>query len=151
MKHWYFIGLLLLIGVSSCKRVPVETPVKELKRLVLARGDTAAYNKLILVSADKKRPEDNLIYAMIMAHRYNYAPAYSEVYICLERIFATYGNVMDDTTKEMALKYLNEGVELKDYNALSILRSLYEEGVYLPKDTAMVEKLDEEMKAHSPL
>lgn len=150
MKHWYFIGLFLLIGVFSCKQKSTEYSVMELKELVLSKGDTAAFNKLRLVFANIKRPADNLVYAIIMAHRYNYAPAYAEIYNCLESISETYGNVMDDTTKEMALMYLNEGAALKDYNSLSILRSLYEEGIYLPKDTAMVKKLSEEMKACAP-
>ncbi len=155
MKHilMYFMGSILIAFLFSCKQKPVEVitmnntrPIEELKQLVLMKGDTVAYNELITAFMNEKHEEENLIYSIIMAHRYNYPRAYFETYRYLIQILESYGKTTNEKTKEMAIKYLKKAVELKDCSALGTLSELYKEGKYVPKDTIMSRKLAEESK-----
>lgn len=155
MKHipMYFIGSILIVCLFSCKQKPVEVitmnnsrPIEELRLLVL-KGDTAAYDELRYANIASGHHEEKLVYAIFMANRYNYPPAYFDVYSYLETSSESYGRTMDKTTKEMAIKYLKKGAELKDCGALGLLSELYKEGKYVPKDTIMSKKLAEESKS----
>lgn len=154
MKHLllYFMGVVITIGLFSCKQKPVEVtsmnntrPIEELRQLVL-KGDTAAYKELGYADIESGHHEEKLIYAIFMANRYNYPPAYFDVYCYLADISESYGRTMDEKTREMAIRYLKKGVELKDCSALGLLSELYEEGKYVPKDTIKSRKLREESK-----
>ena len=154
MKHLllYFIGVIITISLFSCKQKPVEVitmnnsrPIEELKQLVL-KGDTAAFDDLVVAFMDKGHEEENLVYAIFMAHRYNYPPAYFDVYSCLKIVSESYGRKMDKKTKELAIEYLKKAAELKNCSAMIALRSMYREGEYVPKDTIMSKKLEEESK-----
>ena len=141
-----------MISLYSCKQKPVEVitmnntrPIGELRQLVL-KGDTAAYNELRYADIESGHDEEKLVYAIFMAHRYNYPPAYFDVYSCLKLVSESYGRKMDEKTKEMAIRYLKKAVELKNCGALGELSILYEKGEYVAKDTVMSKKLAEESK-----
>ncbi|TWV06059.1 hypothetical protein FQ707_14600 [Bacteroidaceae bacterium HV4-6-C5C] len=154
MKHllMYFIGVAIMISLYSCKQKPVEVitmnntrPIGELRQLVL-KGDTAAYNELRYADIESGHDEEKLVYAIFMAHWYNYPPAYYDVYFYLKLVAESCGRAMDDKTKEMAIRYLKKAVELKDCSALESLSELCKKGEYVPKDTTMSNKLEEESK-----
>ena len=147
-----FVGVIITISLFSCKQKPVEVtsmnntrPIEELRTLVF-KGDTAAYEELGYADIESGHHEEKLVYAIFMAHRYNYPPAYFDVYSCLKLVSESYGRKMDEKTKEMAIRYLKKAVELKNCGALGELSILYEKGEYVPKDTVMSKKLAEESK-----
>ncbi|MDR2840743.1 MAG: hypothetical protein LBV75_05710, partial [Paludibacter sp.] len=89
MKQTLYFGCLIaFIALFSCKQKPAYVitindhlhPIEELKGLVLEKGDTAAYDELIVAYMTEEPEYENLIYSMIMANKYNYPPAYFEVY-----------------------------------------------------------------------
>ena len=148
----YFIGVIITISLFSCKQKSVEVtpmnntrPIEELRQLVL-KGDTVAYNELEIAYIESGHSEEKLVYAIFMAHRYNYPPAYFDVYHYLRIVSESYGRTMDEKTKEMAIRYLKKAVELKNCGALGELSILYEKGEYVAKDTVMSKKLAEESK-----
>ncbi|MFV0586222.1 hypothetical protein [Bacteroides reticulotermitis] len=148
----YLTSLMCCFAFFSCEPEIIEVktmnhtrPIEVLKELVLIEGDSVAYNELMIAYLSEEYREEYLVYSLFMIHQYNYPRAYSNVYSCLERASESYGNVMDERTKEMALKYLRRGAELNDYNSLSYLWSLYLEGKYVPKDTIMSQKIKNRM------
>jgi hypothetical protein len=54
------------------------------------------------------------------------------------------GAVIDENTKDLAIKYLKRGVELKDPVSIKYLGDLYLQGKYVPKDTILGRKLEKE-------
>jgi len=112
--------------------------IEELKKSVLINGDTSAYEQLSIKYLCVRYFEGEfLFYSLIMADKYCYPPAYYHVYRCLTEIFEHNNRVgkIDDKTKDLALKYLKEGVRLNEWNALNTLSNLYMEGKYVSKDT----------------
>jgi hypothetical protein len=151
MKYLYLLSLVMLI-VFSCKRKEVNStkvytindtrPINELKKLVLSKGDTVAYNELAIAYLNEDFEEEYLIYSIVMANKYNYPHAYYRVYDCLTFTFEHYGAVIDENTKDLAIKYLKRGVELKDPVSIKYLGDLYLQGKYVPKDTILGRKLE---------
>ncbi len=78
-----------------------------------------------------------------MANKYHYPYANYEVYYCLTSLFELNDSIgdIDEKTKEMALSYLQKGVELNDYHSLKEMAELYLEGKYVKKDTILGKKL----------
>ncbi|MGE5436665.1 MAG: hypothetical protein ACM3O3_05505 [Syntrophothermus sp.] len=149
-----YILLLIAIVFVSCKQkreraIEVITmnntrPINELKELVLLKGDTVAYDELETAFMNEKYKEEYLIYSMIMANKYNYPRAYFQVYYCLVSIYEHHLGTIDLETKTLALKYLRRGVELKECQSTKELGNLYLDGKYVPKDTILGRKLEEE-------
>ena len=155
MKRLFFSlsVLIFFLCLLSCRPkymvvVSAESsrPIEELKELVLTKGDTAAYDELMIAHLSEVRFEEYLGYSLYMAHRYNYPPAYWGVYTSLVVASESYGHAMDERTKELALTYLKRGADLKDYNSLKILSTLYKVGKYVPRDTIRSQQLSKEMK-----
>jgi TPR repeat protein len=87
-----------------------------------------------------EEPEyENLIYSMIMANKYNYPPAYFEVYSCLVIASKAYENIIDEKTKAIALEYLMTAAELNDISAVLHLAGLYKEGSLVTQDSVKSE------------
>lgn len=160
---YYILGIIIIIGISIVtfhvfhlkKRIVNSVsmnntrPIKDLKKLVLANGDTIAYKELRIAYLNVNYYEEEfLLYSIIMADKYNYPKAYYYVYMCLTSIFEHhhYTGKMDERTKELALKYLKEGVELNDGESTHVLSELYLEGKYVPKNTILGKKLAEKEK-----
>ena len=125
-------------------------PIEKLKKLVLSNGDTIAYSELRIEYLEVHYYEEEfLLYSIIMADKYNYPQAYYYVYECLTSIFERhhYAGKIDEKTKELALKYLREGVELNDKQSTHELSELYLQGKYVPKDTIFGKKLAEKEKS----
>jgi TPR repeat protein len=153
----YIGNLILIVFLFSCKQKEIEIitvnsrtylPIEELKNLVLENGDTRAYDALCY--AYDYLQEDNeyeyLIYSMFMANKYNYPPAYLDVYNCLRCASETYGHNIDEKTKAMALEYLNRAADLGDHNALWRLYSLYRDGELVTQDSVRSEYYHQKYK-----
>jgi len=118
------VGLFTIFHFNPNKQVLVKSvsmnntrPIKELKKLVLSKGDTIAYKELRIAYLNVDYYEEEfLLYSIIMADKYNFPKAYYYVYKCLTSIFEFhhYNGKMDEKTKDLALKYLKEGVKLRD-------------------------------------
>ena len=81
-------------------------PMEELKMKV-RRGDTLAYNELH--TANLQHREDQVFWALYMAHRYDYGLAYYDVFASLKSGYFCQGfslDRMDEKSKKMALNYL---------------------------------------------
>jgi len=153
----FTVGLFTIYHISSKKQVLIKSvsmnntrPIKELKKLVLSKGDTIAYKELRIAYLNVDYYEEEfLLYSIIMADKYNFPKAYYYVYRSLTSIFEfhQYTGKIDEKTKMLALKYLKKGVELNDSESTHVLSELYLEGKYVPQDTILGKKLAEKEKS----
>ena len=122
---------------SSIKMSPPWRPVKELKKLVIEKGDTVAFYELIFALSR----DELLIYALHLANKYDYADAYFWVYNSLISFYEDNKIEIDTQTLNLALMYLNKGVELNNRNCMIALGRLLLDGKYLPQDTVRGKEL----------
>lgn len=124
-------------------------PIKDLKRLILSKGDTLAYKELKMAYLDVKYFQEYLLYSIIMADKYKYHHAYYDVYYSLTSVFLInhYAGAIDKKTLDLALKYLKEGVELNDRASVEEFGELCLDGQYVSKDTVLGKKLLEKAKS----
>ncbi|NLK56548.1 MAG: hypothetical protein GX292_03235 [Bacteroidales bacterium] len=123
----------------------------DLEHSIINKGDTLAYGALyIRYSCYKYSCKDFLPYALIMANKYNYPPAYFHVFICLWQLYSGWdeeGNIsldkLDKTTRNMAIEYLKKGVEKGEKNCMRYLGNYYIKGKYVKKDVKYGEYLQE--------
>lgn len=78
----------------------------ELKSLVLEKGDINAYEDLSIAYLDEPYSEEFLIYALIMANKYDYPQAYFDVYDCIVITYYSDIEKIDDDTANFAISYL---------------------------------------------
>lgn len=145
----FFYKYILLYDKNTGKNMEVVTmnntrPINELKRLVIQKGDTAAYDELVVATlSEEPYRQEFLLYSIIMANKYKYAPANYYVYNCLSSICELNKSKekIDDRTKDLALDYLERGVALNEYHSLEEMGRLYMDGKYVKKDTLRGKKL----------
>ncbi|MEO6230422.1 MAG: hypothetical protein ABJB11_13705 [Ferruginibacter sp.] len=130
----YIICIIVILFVASCqnkKKVEVKSmndlpySLDSLKRKILNKGDTNSYHALRIIYLD--HPSENLLFwALIMANKFQYSQAYYDVYYTLlvssKKINDSDINMLDDQTKNMALRYLNLAAQKGDMNAIDILK-----------------------------
>lgn len=81
-------------------------------KYIVTTGDTDFYQSFYDRYSDDCALDEMLPYALIMANKYNYAPAYSHVF----EIFTHLGGcemgleVLDSATRELAISYFKEAV-----------------------------------------
>jgi len=80
--------------------------ISDLKSLVLAKGDIQAYDELRIAYLDEPYSEEFLLYAMIMANRFNYPQAYFDVYNCFVNVFYSDITKIDENSSKIAIDYL---------------------------------------------
>ena len=140
-KKYYIFIIIVLLGITYTAYYYIENsklkevitgnytrPIEELKKLVISKGDTKAYYELQIAYLNVHYyGEEYLLYSIIMADKYNYPLAYFNVYHCLISILERHSEdgKIDEKTKELALKYLKEGVELNDGQSTHELSELY--------------------------
>lgn len=151
-----FLLIVIFLCSLSCKQkfkhygervitMNQTRPINELKELVLKKGDIAAYDELSIAYLNEKYLAEYLLYSIIMADKYNYPRAYFQVYHCLTYAYKfNLHSEFDEDTKNLALKYLKMGAELRDPESMEHLGNLYLVGKYVPKDTILGKKLEEE-------
>jgi len=84
-----------------------------LKGLVLTKGNEDAYYELKMAYLDFEYPEEFLLYAMIMANKYDFAQAYFDVYDCFVEINRLDITKIDQKSANLAIDYL---IKAKDKN-----------------------------------
>lgn len=93
-----------------------------LKKLVLTQGDEDAYYELSNAYLDYEYPEEFLMYAMIMANKYNYPQAYFDVYDCIIGINRLDIKSIDENSASIAIKYLLKASEKEHEQAQEIVK-----------------------------
>lgn len=143
-------AIFLVLLFYSCNERKDASPmvnvgdVQELKHKALIEGDTIAYDELSLDYMDS--PYEGFLYtALVMANKYEYPPAYIDVYYCLTGLKNKRSNEelddLDKSTRELALKYLIDGSEKGNKDCMQILGFHFLKGRYLPKDQARGDSL----------
>lgn len=129
MKWLTSITLLLIFGGCDTKEnepnknkveQSINQPSKsmtELKKAVLYNGDINAYNELDIAYLDYTFQEEFLLYAMIMANKYDYPQAYFDVFTCLTGIYLSDLNQLDEKTASLAIDYLLKAYEKGHHQA----------------------------------
>ena len=89
----------------------------ELKKAVLYDGDESAYDDLSIVYLDYTFQEEFLLYALVMANKYDYPQAYFDVFSCLTDIYSSDITKIDDRTATLAIEYLLQANEKGHHQA----------------------------------
>lgn len=134
MKQLLFILISGLLLFSSCSNrasneakslnAPSESITTLQKRVY--NGDIDAYKKLKTIYLDYS-PEQSLFWAMIMANKYDYAPAYLDVYYAMEGAYSRGGvkfGKKDEMTRMFLIDYLNRASKKGEKQADQILLQL---------------------------
>jgi len=138
----------IIEGISLSDPISTDSLNKLIE--LVKKGDTIAYENLFMVfltTTTKEHSSELLIYSLLMANKYNYPFAYYGVYDCLWQIYPeTTSSLMlldslDETTRNIALEYLQKGAELGENNCQYNLGRYYLEGKYFEKDTILGKKL----------
>lgn len=99
----------------------LSTNENELKKSILFKGDIDAYNSLGTAYLDYTFQEEFLLYAMIMANKYEYPQAYFDVFTCLTDIYLSDLNQIDDKTASLAIDYLLKAYEKGHHQAKDVV------------------------------
>ena len=144
-----FIVILLIIIALGCSKSSdynkhTVTPnymgdVDSLAELVM-RGDSVAFDKLVIGTCNDLGGGAILPYAFLMADKYNYSSAYFYVYWKLVSVYSVGHfeidsiNTIPEQTRNLALKYLKKGVDSGNFESLSAWRRLIEKKLIDPND-----------------
>jgi hypothetical protein len=98
---------------------------------VITKGDTNSYDLLTTMNLDSK-PEDGLFIALVMSNKYNYKPAYYDVYRTLTWAFNQQsGKVsekeMGEGNYKIAIEHLIKGAFLGDEQCITTIKEYYPE------------------------
>ncbi|MBS1773946.1 MAG: hypothetical protein JST82_13895 [Bacteroidetes bacterium] len=118
---------------TSFKNSYHTVPFDSLKKNIATIGDIPSYEKLKLEYMDIDAIENLLPWALIMANKYGYKPAYFDVYTSIQGIDMYYGNTksessleaVDSNSKKIALEYLIKASKIEDSQAIKILNEHY--------------------------
>ncbi|MFB5622931.1 MAG: hypothetical protein ACE5RH_02955 [Nitrosarchaeum sp.] len=135
----YLIIIFLSTFNSLAQEVIVSTmpslTKEEYENQIIIKGDVDAYNNLRKILESDRNIDEFLYYSFVMANKYHYPDAFFYVYHILTSDFDIYKTKIDSITLNIALSYLEKGVELGS-NASEIYASeLYLKGKYFPQDT----------------
>lgn len=124
---------LLLIGCSLKKEdtmkkdgdTPMNQPLRSetsLKEAILINGDTDAYYELKIAYLDHPFQEEFLLYAMIMANKYNYPQAYFDVFDCFVLSYWSDITKIDEQSANLAIEYLTKAYDRGHHQAIEMVR-----------------------------
>lgn len=97
------------------------TSVVDLKKAVLYEGSKEAYDALSTAYLDYTFQEEFLLYAIIMANKYEYPQAYFDVYFWLTQTFSSDINNIDESSANLAIEYLIKASEKNHRQAKEIV------------------------------
>jgi hypothetical protein len=154
IKTKWIIYILFITLYTSCTNNGIlkDNEIPQIKKLILSKGDQAAYIDLMIYYEDKMQYEALLPYSIIMANKYDNANAYYQIYFCIMRIYNNgqfdykFIKNLDLDSRKFVLDNLQNSAQLGDNSAKEYLAKYYAEGVYLPKNIELAKKLEEETK-----
>ena len=129
--------------LDSTTSTPINNThfIDSLKLIILKNGDPVIYNQVHSYYSLETRDDEFLYYSMIMAHKYNHASAYYDVF------FALAGSEENDSlkkidirTKYLALFYLLKFNELGVKSAHYYVESIFGE-TNIPKSNYYLQEL----------
>lgn len=96
------------------------------KREVIDQGNVLAYKKIVASMKDSAwiSPEASFYYSLFMATKFNYAPAYYDVYHTLMTVMDGKGTLSEDT-KQLAMAFLRRGAALNDERCIRTLATIH--------------------------
>ena len=112
------------MGLNSDNAISMNDPLiseDSLKNSVLLSGDTNAYYDLSNLYLDKKFQEEFLLYAYIMANKYEYPQAYFDVFKCIMSTFWTDIDSIDEQSAKMGIEYLFKAADKGHLQAQELL------------------------------
>jgi hypothetical protein len=84
----------------------------ELKKKVLYKGDTIAYEELKKIYLDTvELREDFFSYALLFSKKYGYSQAYYDVFTCFMDFYPYKGRNMDNETASMTITFLLDAAD----------------------------------------
>jgi hypothetical protein len=100
-------------SICECKQSINQQPSNQnlLKKAILYNGDIKAYKSLDIEYLDYAYTEEFLLYAMIMANKFDYPQAYYDVFTCLTDVYLSDFHRIDDKTASLAIDYLLKAYE----------------------------------------
>ena len=119
---------------------------------ILTTGDTDFYQAFYDRYSDDCALDEMLPYALIMANKYNYVSAYYHVFTILTHLGCYMGiEVLDPTTRELAVSYFKKAVYAEDFYASEDLLEDFCDTCLQPikefyTDTALTAKAIENLK-----
>jgi hypothetical protein len=125
MKIIYLALLFVFTILLSCeskqeKVITNNNPpnnISEIKDLVLLKGDPEAYDDLTRYYLDFPYPDEQLIYSLIMANKYNNPQANYDVFTIIINLHDKKGNI-DTEFAKMGINYLMRASKLNHHQAL---------------------------------
>lgn len=95
------------------------------KREVIDQGNVLAYKKIMESMKDSAwiSPEASFYYSLFMATKFNYAPAYYDVYHTLMTVMDGKG-VPSENTKQLAMAFLRRGAALNEERCINTLSKM---------------------------
>ena len=90
----------------------------------ILEGDIESYNEY-KIRGDIK---SYYFYAVIMAKKYNYPPAFFDAFEAMTKVYEKYDLNMDTCTWHYAFSYLETGIQLNSWECASALEYLYLRG-----------------------
>ena len=109
------ISVVLITCNSTEKKkvVSMNQPSKSLSELknLVKEGNTMAYDELSIAFLDEQYSDEFLIYAIIMANKYDYAQAYFDVFDCFIETFRLDIIKIDEQTASLAIAYLEKAAK----------------------------------------
>jgi len=130
MKWLILLQSLLVFGGCNMKSSDNNTEVSmnqisanenELKKAVLYKGDISAYESLSTAYLDYSFSEEFLLYAMVMANKYELPQAYFDVFTCLTDTYLSDISKIDETTANLAISYLIKAAEKGHHQGKEII------------------------------
>lgn len=92
-----------------------------LKKAILLNGDIQAYHSLSTEYLEHAFSEEFLLYALIMANKYDYPQAYYDVFTCLTDVYLSDLSLLDENTASLAIDYLIKAYEKKHHQAKDVV------------------------------
>lgn len=125
---WLAILLFTTVLYSGCSRcsgseqewIRLNPPPEcedTLKNAVLFKGDTEAYRLLSRAYLNYPVTQEFLLYALIMANKYDHPQAYFDVFNNLTKVYWNDLTIMDEKSAEMAIEYLIIASEKEHHQA----------------------------------
>lgn len=151
-KFW-IVAIAFIVFLNSCENGKLkDSEVLETKKLIIEKGDRFAYYALLTYYNGKNENELIMPYSLIMAYKYNHRDAYFSIYESTITLYNdnsfdyTLIKNLDSQAKDLALKSLIKSADLGYPTAKKYLAKYYREGVFLPKNIELAQKLENEIK-----
>lgn len=128
MKKYLFIAFFFCC-LFGCKRFvndgqfmnSASHSLKDLRKLIIEQGDTAAYYELSIQYLDLGM-QDFLVYALIMANKFDYPQAYFDVFDCITYEYIDNYELIDEKTAALAIEYLIKAANMGHEQAQKMVK-----------------------------